>query len=393
MKKWILLCGLCTLSFPALYAQHLDMQSSTDAGGPALFERVTRLEKKTDAFNLYLNMQGSFNVYFNNGNEEQTSFRMNQLRIEAKGNITDRIYYRYRQRLNRANNAQSLDNLPTSIDYAAVGFHVTDQFSVFAGKQCTAFGGFEFDLNPIEVYQYCDMLEYMSNFLTGVDFSYRLNDRHDFHFQVVDSRNGSFKEMYGKVPDNIEASKAPLGYTLNWNGSMLEDKLKTRWSASIFHEAKKQNWYYYALGTEVNLNRFIGFLDFMYSSEDLDRTGIISEITANDGYNTRALDTRYLSLVLHLNYRVLPKLNLFAKGMYETASVEKASDLLAKGKYRTSWGYLAGIEYYPMEENLHFFLNYIGRSFQYTDKAKIFGVGNSNPQRIELGLVYQLPVF
>ena len=183
MKKWILLCGLWTLSFPALYAQHLDMQSSTDAGGPALFERVTRLEKKTDAFNLYLNMQGSFNVYFNNGNEEQTSFRMNQLRIEAKGNITDRIYYRYRQRLNRANNAQSLDNLPTSIDYAAVGFHVTDQFSVFAGKQCTAFGGFEFDLNPIEVYQYCDMLEYMSNFLTGVDFSYRLNDRHDFHFQ------------------------------------------------------------------------------------------------------------------------------------------------------------------------------------------------------------------
>ena len=224
-----------------------------------------------------------------------------------------------------------MDNLPTSIDYAAVGFHVTDQFSVFAGKQCTAFGGFEFDLNPIEVYQYCDMLEYMSNFLTGVDFSYRLNDRHDFHFQVVDSRNGSFKEMYGKVPDNIEASKAPLGYTLNWNGSMLEDKLKTRWSASIFHEAKKQNWYYYALGTEVNLNRFIGFLDFMYSSEDLDRTGIISEITANDGYDTRALDTRYLSLVLHLNYRVLPKLNLFAKGMYETASVEKASDLLAKG--------------------------------------------------------------
>ena len=174
---------------------------------------------------------------------------------------------------------------------------------------------------------------------------------------------------------------------------MLEDKLKTCWSASIFHEAKKQNWYYYALGTEVNLNRFIGFLDFMYSSEDLDRTGIISEITANDGYDTRPLATRYLSLVLHLNYRVLPKLNLFAKGMYETASVEKASDLLAKGKYRTSWGYLAGIEYYPMEENLHFFLNYIGRSFQYTDKAKVFGVGNSNPQRIELGLVYQLPVF
>ena len=175
---------------------------------------------------------------------------------------------------------------------------------------------------------------------------------------------------------------------------MLEDKLKTRWSASIFHEAKKQNWYYYALGTEVNLNRFIGFLDFMYSSEDLDRTGIISEITANDGYDTRALDTRYLSLVLHLNYRVLPKLNLFARGMYETASVEKASDLLAKGKYRTSWGYLAGIEYYPMEENSPFLSEFTSAALSnIPTKLKYSGVGNSNPQRIELGLVYQLPVF
>ena len=29
------------------------------------------------------------------------------------------------------------------------GFMLPINFSVFAGKQCTAFGGFEFDLNPI----------------------------------------------------------------------------------------------------------------------------------------------------------------------------------------------------------------------------------------------------
>lgn len=74
-------------------------------------------------------------------------------------------------------------NLPTSIDYAAVGYHVTDKFSVFAGKQCTAFGGFEFDLNPIEVYQYCDMLEYMTNFLTGIDFSYWITPEHEVRFK------------------------------------------------------------------------------------------------------------------------------------------------------------------------------------------------------------------
>ncbi len=285
-----------------------------------------------------------------------------------------------------------MDNLPASIDYAAVGFHLTEQLSVFAGKQCTAFGGFEFDLNPIEVYQYCDMLEYMTNFLTGIDFSYWLTPEQEFRFQVVDSRNGSFEELYGEVPD-VKQAKAPLGYTLNWNGNFWEERLKTRWSASIFHEAKKKNWYYYALGTELSTPKFLGFFDFMYSNEDLDRTGIISTLVSDDTQDIRALNTRYLSLVLYLNCRLSPKVNFFVKGMYETASVLKANQGLEKGKYRTSWGYLAGLEYYPLEENLHFFLNYIGRSYEFTDRAKIYNQPDRNPQRIELGLVYQLPMF
>ena len=48
------------------------------------------------------------------------------------------------------------------------------------------------------------------------------------------------------------------------------------------------------------------------------------------------------------------------KGMYETASVTKAADGIEKGNYRTSWGYLAGVEFYPMKTNLHFFLTYVG---------------------------------
>ena len=79
----------------------------------------------------------------------------------------------------------------------------------------------------------------MTNFLTGIDFSYWLTPEQEFRFQVVDSRNGSFEELYGEVPD-VKQAKAPLGYTLNWNGNFWEERLKTRWSASIFHEAKKK---------------------------------------------------------------------------------------------------------------------------------------------------------
>ena len=388
-----LIAGLLIFPFLSLRAQHLEFQSDPTIGTSTLFDKLLKLEKKAEWFNVFLNMQGSFNIYLKDYDKpEKTAFTMNQLRLEIKGNITDRIYYRYRQRLNRGNSAQALDNLPASIDYAAVGFHLTEQLSVFAGKQCTAFGGFEFDLNPIEVYQYCDMLEFMTNFLTGIDFSYWLTPEQEFRFQVVDSRNGSFEELYGEVPD-VKQAKAPLGYTLNWNGNFWEERLKTRWSASIFHEAKKKNWYYYALGTELSTPKFLGFFDFMYSNEDLDRTGIISTLVSDDTQDIRALNTRYLSLVLYLNCRLSPKVNFFVKGMYETASVLKANQGLEKGKYRTSWGYLAGLEYYPLEENLHFFLNYIGRSYEFTDRAKIYNQPDRNPQRIELGLVYQLPMF
>lgn len=392
MKRRLLLVGLTAFAVTPLFAQHMDFQSSA-TNEKSMFERVTNLEKKIDWFNLYLNMQGSFNLYINGNDFNEASFRMDQLRIEMKGNITDRIYYRYRQRLNRSSSPLELDNMPASIDYAAVGYRLNDKLSLFLGKQSTAFGGFEFDLNPIEVYQYCDLIDYMNNFMTGLDVSYWVSPQHEFRFQVLNSRNGSFRNLYQVVPEGVEMTKAPLGYVLNWNGNFWEDLLKTRWSASIFHEAKKKNWYYYALGTELNLHKFSGFFDFMYSTEDIDRTGIVSTIASTDDIPVRALDACYLSLVLHLNYRFLPKWNVFIKGMYETANIQKNNQVFEKGNYRTSWGYFAGIEYYPIEENLHFFLNYLGRSYKYTERAREWGAMNNSPQRIELGFVYQLPVF
>lgn len=383
-------------------------QNTQTVDEPSFFERITKLENKNKAFNLYLNMQGSFNGYMGNvgfKRETEAAFRMKQLRIEAMGDITDKIFYRYRQRLNRSNSAQQLDNLPYSIDYAAVGYRITPEFYMFAGRQCTAFGGFEFDLNPIEIYEYSDIIEYMTNFLTGVEFGYTFAENQQIKFQIVDGQASNFAGMYEEfngamtaLPDNIKPAKAPLGYTLNWNGGFWDNMLQTRWSASIFHQSTKKDWYYYALGTQLNLNKWNMFFDFQWSNEGIDRTGIITEMLLADGINARALNTRYLSLVFKCNYRFLPKFNAFIKGMYETANLKDnvtvtdgVSEIpLESGKYRTSWGYIGGIEYYPMESNLHFFLTYIGRSYDYTEKVNFI---NTNPQRIELGLIYKIPLF
>ena len=294
-----------------------------------------------------------------------------------------------------------LDNLPTSIDYAAVGFKITPKFSIFAGKQCAAYGGFEFDLNPIEIYEYSDMVEYMQNFLTGVNFIYNINKDQELCFQILDSRNYSFKDTYGNLPSYVNDSKCPLVYTLNWNGSFADGMYKTRWSASLMQESRSQNMAYFAMGNELNVGPVNTFLDIMYSREGIDRKQIITDIIG-DKAKYRMMGTEYLSFVYKLNYRIDPKWNVFVKGMYEIEGLYKKNSsvliddqesTIGKGRYRTAWGYLAGIEYYPMDTNLHFFLTFIGRTYNYSSKAKQFGWDSYSTQKLSVGFIYQLPMF
>ena len=395
MKKLMFML-LILGSIQGVYAQRTE-KSKKFMVDKTLFEELTDVKKKSDKFNLYLNMQGGFNANFRDGFEEG-AFKMRQLRIEMKGNINNWLSYRYRQRLNRSNDGGGMiDNVPTSIDYAGIGIKLNNRFNLFAGKQCTAYGGIEFDLNPIDIYVYSDMIENMSNFMTGLNIGYNLTSTQQLNLQILNSRNGSFDSTYGiteneegKLPD-LKSGKLPLVYTLNWNGTF-NDIFKTRWSASILNEAKSKNMYYYALGNELNLDKFNMFLDFMYAQEGIDRNGTITGIVGRPGGHN-VFDTGYLSVVTKLNYRFLPKWNVFVKGMYETASVTKSTEDIAKGNYRTSWGYLAGVEYYPMETNLHFFLTYVGRSYNFTSRAKILGQENYSTNRISVGFIWQMPVF
>ena len=73
MKKLMFMLLLAG-SIQAMYAQKFSPNTP-------LFEELTDVKKKTDKFNLYLNMQGSFDAHFQNGFQEG-DFNMHQLRIE-----------------------------------------------------------------------------------------------------------------------------------------------------------------------------------------------------------------------------------------------------------------------------------------------------------------------
>jgi hypothetical protein len=388
MKKILLL----TLLFVPLTI-NAQQDKDASAGEESLFEKVTKIEKKQDNFHFLLNLNNSFDVNQADGDFQNAKFNMRQIRIEAKGNINKTFSFRWRQRLNRNNSPapDGIDNMPTSsIDVAGIGVKTSDVFSMFLGKQCAAYGGIEFDLNPIEIYEYSDMVDYMSNFLTGANFQFQLNPNHQLQLQVLDSRSASMEDMYGLGYDH---SKVPLLYTVNWNGSF-GGVFNTRWSYSIMSQAEGYQSHYIALGNELNLDKFNAFFDVMYMREGIDREGIVTGIVGPKEDQGHQNDAEYLSFVMKAQYRISPKWNVFVKGMLENEGLSKASGVLEKGKYRTAYGYLAGIEYYPLQNsNLHFFLTYVGRHYSYTDRAKVYGNENYSTNRISLGYIWQLPMF
>ena len=389
MKKKLLFGMMLCVALGANAQQ--DKDAST--GEQSLFEKITKIEKKQDNFHFLLNLNNSFDLNQGNGEFQDAKFNMRQIRIEAKGNINKTFSFRYRHRLNRSNSPtpDGLDNMPSSsIDVAGIGVKASDLFSMFLGKQCAAYGGMEFDLNPIEIYEYSDMVDYMSNFLTGANFQFQLHPNHQLQLQVLDSRSGSMSDMYG---EGYEKSKVPLVYTVNWNGNF-GGVFSTRWSYSLMSQAKGYQSHYVALGNELTINNFDAFFDVMYMREGIDREGIVSSIVGNNKLGGHQNDAEYLSLVLKAQYRFSPKWNIFVKGMLENEGFSKANGVIEKGKYRTAYGYLAGLEFYPLKSsNLHFFLTYVGRHYSYTDKAKAYGADNYSTNRISLGYIWQVPMF
>ena len=111
MKKKLSLITLLALSVQGLFAQGLLSHLNDTTNKRSLFERVTNIEKKNNLFNLKLHMQATFNGAFTDGTFKQAAFKMNQLRLEARGDINDWLSYRWRQRLNSSNTPHALDNL------------------------------------------------------------------------------------------------------------------------------------------------------------------------------------------------------------------------------------------------------------------------------------------
>ena len=105
MKK-ILFAGLRLCAGLTASAQGNNTRMGGEDGDyQSIAERVAKLEKKNDMFNVYFNFAASAQAKENDG-EWSSRIANKQLRLEIKGNLTDKLFYRLRHRLNKSNAAK-----------------------------------------------------------------------------------------------------------------------------------------------------------------------------------------------------------------------------------------------------------------------------------------------
>jgi len=347
------------------------------------------------------NMRFAQRNEFVNGEHTTSRFTNEQFRLEIKGKVTDKVYFRFRDRYTRAQTSESVDNLSRSVDLAYIRVDVSKKLSISGGKLCADWGGIEFDMNPIDIYEYSDIIEFADNFLTGVGVSWQATPKHQFTFQALDSRTKTFDELYGVQP-HLRESKAPLAFVVNWRGSLWDGKFNTIWSYAVHNEArdtvldKAVNMTYIALGNQLKLGKFTVEYDYKQSNEDLDRTTVVSETVPDNLYPYALRNTVYIGHWLHLYYRVSPKINLAFVGMMDIAKYKDNIDpLKTSDDIRTAWGYVPTFEFYPYKNlNLRFYANWVGRNYVYSDYAKSrFGSKDYNTGRFSVGFVTPLGIF
>lgn len=396
--KRLFIAILCMLPMTAV-AQNQTLISQNDSI-PSIVERI--IEQREGGYkirkiksNINLEFYTTANAYFTGGKFDEMSFKMNRVRLEFVGKLNENLSYHFRQSFNKYTNPYSMDNISSSIEYANITWQTSEKFSLVAGKQFVALGGYEAYVNAMRLMEFCDFNNSVAVYQTGLMGVMQFSPSQQLILQVVNNRSGSDNDLYlyGR-PNGIEAAKLPLLATLNWNGLFLDDALHFRYSASAGQLAKGKNIYYLTCGNVYEKEPYIAYIDVMYSREGIDSQQRITALQGSGLMPVTAQNTQYLSFIANFDYQFSPKWNAFIKGAYETAGVYAANGIFRKGRFMTGWQAQACLEWFPFteEKGLKVFAHYLYKGYDLTENAEVIMASMPHTQRISLGMVYVIPV-
>ncbi|WP_413512131.1 porin [Myroides odoratus] len=361
----------------------------------SIFTPIIPIEKQDILKNLDLIVltRYGFDSFLEDSKFANSNFNGNELRIDLSAKLHEKVGLRFRKRFTNAFTLGTLDHMNSSVDIAFIDIQATSKVNVTIGKLSADWGGYEYDLNPIEVLTYNDILNHAENYLVGAGVGYKHNKKHRFTVQVLNASANKLEEngVY-TLPSEIKNTKLPLAFVGNWRGDFFGNKFQTSYSYSYFSQAKKKGMYYIALGNKYQSNQLTWMYDVQYRKDAIDTCGIISEMFSSDEPQL-AQKTSYLEHWTRIDYKLFSKLHLSLTLMTSNAYIKNISTRIDEISHlRTSYGVIPMMQYSPFKKiDLRFYAAYIGRWYNYSSYAKEYlNQKNYNTGCISVGFIAPL---
>lgn len=316
-------------------------------------ETIDKIGKNFDV-NVYLrtSYEASDKQNFTNG------FKVNEARTEIMGNISERLVFRTRWRMNRQVSPSSVSNAPSSLDYAYIAYTFGEEkrYTLTLGKQRNNSGGWEFIDNPTYEYQYSQYISRQPNaFPVGAELSYKMNSRHSLHVQGFNPSPFSFDELHTNAKyakEDLEKSKAPLAVNFTWKGSFWKDKFQTSYNVGTAQIARGKRDFQVSLGNKWRVKNLDVSLDLHHTTARVDYTNMISSFINGRTLSIDPLyvpafarDMRFQSAVLRANYTLTSQWFVGIKTAFEQIH-GKSSTNLERHRITKTMGQFA-VEYKP----------------------------------------------
>lgn len=388
MKRiFLLLAMLLPLSAAAQYDEPCDSITS-------IVERV--MDKKIKAtFNV--DFCTSLNGYFTEGDFDGASLKLNRLRLDLKGGISEQFSFRVRQSFNKSYSKNSTENVPNSLEYANIQWHPNPGFKLTVGKQFLAIAGYEALANSMYVREFADFNDNLNFYRLGITGAIKLDQErnHELQLQVANNRGGTDADIYTYgLPAGIEPTKLPFITSVCWNGYFDDKAWNLIYAASVAPVAKGKNLYYLSCGNIYEKGPIFAYLDVMYSREEIDTQQRITSLQSGGLVPVTVQNAEYLSFIAKFEYKFNSKWSAYVKGAYETSGIFEENGIFGAGRYMTGWNAQASVEWVPFEKDKGFklFAHYLYKGYSLEGPAAFLNAYVPDIQRVSLGAIYAIPV-
>lgn len=388
MKRiFLLLAMLLPLSAAAQYDEPCDSITS-------IVERV--MDKKIKAtFNV--DFCTSLNGYFTEGDFDGASLKLNRLRLDLKGGISEQFSFRVRQSFNKSYSKNSTENVPNSLEYANIQWHPNPGFKLTVGKQFLAIAGYEALANSMYVREFADFNDNLNFYRLGITGAIKLDQErnHELQLQVANNRGGTDADIYTYgLPAGIEPTKLPFITSVCWNGYFDDKAWNLIYAASVAPVAKGKNLYYLSCGNIYEKGPVFAYLDVMYSREEIDTQQRITSLQSGGLVPVTVQNAEYLSFIAKFEYKFNSKWSAYVKGAYETSGIFEENGIFGAGRYMTGWNAQASVEWVPFEKDKGFklFAHYLYKGYSLEGPAAFLNAYVPDIQRVSLGAIYAIPV-